>query len=459
MRTKTVIYLLVSLLFLASCSKESDTPQSIPSLVVQGASEFTFTTASSSVQRLYFRTNVSWNITVPSSASWLKVEPMSGTIEDGDYKAVTVTLTSTQKLDKKTSSKIVINYADKTKEIKVTQLTLSQSSDFDIPDDMIFSTTLNGNTTNVAQGFDYDPDTDMVYVMSKYGTFKNMIGWQKRNNTSSQTKAANIMQLSCFSHGNNVSIQKDGSKTYVWTPNYATRQDDGSYDNPAVVSRLPLQQHGNPGIPNNTTTENYYFGIRPCWPAFDFENDMMAICNYKKFDVYRLSELMALPDEQITLDFNITYGGHTPVETSRDEFSGKPTITAKDCRKVKPLYSVPFTYTSRGLHWQTYCIDNGWIYAILQADKKEAPEIIFDVYVEAYKMDGTKNLYKIRQEYMQNRDRIVSLGWTEKDYFYCEPEGIRVRDGVMYTLYAMRKKPSDSIRWPIIFRLSSPVTE
>lgn len=334
---------------------------------------------------------------------------------------------------------------------------LPVSTQFEIPDDMLFSTTLGRNTTNVAQGFDYDPVEDVIYITSKYGTYQNHIGWQKREKKNSTTVAPNYMTLRCFSHGNNISIERRSANIkYVWAPNYGDRQKDGSYDKPKVVSRFLLSNGKT--MYNTEAVENYYFGLDVTWPAFDFKNDLMAVCDYKYFYIYKISELTALPVEDITLDFKISYGGSSPVDTKTAEFSGYPKIKARDCRKAKMVYKVPFTYKERELHWQSYCIDDGWIFAILAADQSNPPAIIYDTYVEAYKMDGTKNLYKIHQNYMRNRSRILEFDWNESDYFYCEPEGIKVYDGQMLLLYCMKGQTSaHSIRRPVIFRLASPV--
>lgn len=330
-------------------------------------------------------------------------------------------------------------------------------SDPTIPNDMIFSTTLGRNTNNVAQGFDYDEAEDVIYITQKYGTYRNLVGWQKRETASSTTIAPSYMTLACFAHGNNIAIEKTSSGAkYVWAPNYGNRQNDGSYDRPLVISRFPLQ--AGKTLYNTDPTENFYFGKNPSWPSFDFKNDMVAICDYKYFYVYRLSEVLAVEQKEFTLPQTITYGGVVgSIDTKIPEWTGSPTLKARDCSGLKPLYVVPFDYSKRKLHWQSYCIDNGWIYAILQADTKEAPQIMFDSYVEAYKMDGSKTMYLIRQEYMQNRDRIVELGWTEHDYFYCEPEGIKVYGDKMLLMYTIRGGAEPLlIRRPVIFTLANP---
>lgn len=445
---------------LSSCSEEGggDVPIEIPPNLSFSVSSDLEIGPDGAAVNLVFRCNTSWEIEIPSSLTWLHVDPVSGEAGDGKMTRFSVSV-SADPAESARKASLKIRYADRNAGFTVSQSTMYKSSQFEIPDDMIFSTTLGRNTTNVCQGFDYDPEEDIIYITQKYGTYQNHIGWQKRETEGSTTVAPNYMTLRCFSHGNNIAIEKTSAGTkYVWAPNYADRQDDGSYDKPKVISRFLLT----PGktLYNTETTENYYFGMNVTWPAFDFKNDMVAVTDYKTFYVYKLSEIMALPEETLTLGYKITYGGDTPVKTNKPEWSGYPVVKARDCRKAKVLYKVPFDYGKRGLHWQSYCIDNGWIYAILQADTKAAPAIIFDTYVEAYKMDGSKNLYKIRQEYMQNRDRILEFGFTESDYFYCEPEGIKVFDGQMLVMYCMKgNTDAHKIRRPVIFRLAAPTAE
>ena len=456
MKKNIIILCFAALAVLAGCKKENGTKTTVvtfPSNVV-----LSFTGSSPVSQSLTFKTNVPWTVDGLSAAAWVKVTPTQGDPagETKDFELVV-------KVDEYSgatsrTARLNVVFGDQKKEFTVTQGSLHKSSDYSITDDMVFSTTLGRNITNVAQGFDYDPDEDVVYITQKYGAYRNHVGWQKRETRNGNTVAPNYMTLACFSHGNNIWIEKTNGKKYVWAPNFGTRQDDGSYDNPHIVSRFPLESGKT--LYNTETTENYYFGLKDTWPAFDFDNDLMAVCDYKKFYIYRLSELEALPVKDITLDFEITYGGKVKdIDAKIPEWKGRPTVKARDCRDVKPVYTVTFDYGKRGLHWQTYCIDNGWIFALLQADKKTEPEVIYDTYVEAYKMDGTKTLYKVRQEYMQNKERLVELGWTDADYCYAEPEGIKVIGDVMYTMYTIRGADKDSAkatRRPVVFRLESP---
>lgn len=467
MRTLSLAAAAAAVLFFAltSCSGSASDGDSTGedgiSFKMISARVFTLFSGESTKHKLIFETDSDWSLDLPSSASWLvfsAVEGHAGGLLTRFSIEFSYNPSSPATTDEVT---LHILLSDGSRQpVSITLKGLSQCSDFEIPDDMIFSVTLGRNTTNVAQGFDYDPQEDVIYIMQKYATYRNHIGWQKRTTQTTSTVAPQYMTLNCFSHANNVSIEKSTQGKFVWSPNWGTRQSDGSYDNPHVVSRFALQTGQE--LWNTDTEENYYFGLKNTWPAFDFDADLMAVCDYSFFYIYKLSELRKLPDEEITLDFTVTYGGSivnssgTTVDTKIPEWTGKPKIRAKDCRKVTPLYKVPFDYTKRGLHWQTYCIRGNWIYALLQADTKSAPDIIFDTYLECYRMDGKENHYKIRQEYMQNRQRILQFGWTDADYFYCEPEGIKVMGRDMYILYSIRGNDSHPIRRPVIFHLETP---
>ena len=460
MKTRHIIICLASAaLMAASCSDEKTPAGSIASF--PSSTTYAIPNDGGSVEYT-FRTDFSWELSLESGATWLEADVTSGKAT-GSLLKYTITFTGEKNGTGAARKAVaVITYGEgRKKEITLSQSPLHLCSETKFTADMVFSTTLGRNTTNVQQGFDYDPDEDVVYLFQKYGAYRNHVGWDKRTTDIATTAvASNYMTLCCFSHGNNIAIEKDASgKKWVWAPNYGTRQDDGSYDYPHVISRFPLETAKQ--YYNTETTENYYFGSDKSrvYPSFDFKNDIMVVCDVKKFYVYRLSELMALPDETITMEQTITYGGVVGTINSKiDEWTGNPVIKAKDCRKVSPLYTIDFTYSQRGLHWQTFCVENGYIYALLNADIKADGEIKYDSYIEIYKFDT--GLYKsgIRQEYMQDWDSICAMGWTHKECFYCEPEGIKITDGVMLILYTIKGNADPYlIRRPVIMRFASPL--
>ena len=305
---KAIILVSAAALACACGKEEGEGELNRPVLTFTSGTVFNFKSTETGPQTLTFRTNSKWDIEIPAGAKWINVEPRSGEPKE-EFEDFTVTVSLTPGQDGKMKSvNLPIRFGKFSKLFTVNYVAYTPCSQFEITDDMLFSTTLGKNSTNVPQGFDYDPEEDIIYITQKYGTYRNHIGWQKREKSFSTTTAPDYMALSCFSHGNNIAIEKtkSGAK-YVWAPNYGTRQDDGSYDKPHVVSRFPLVS--GKAVKNYETTENYYFGLANTWPAFDFDEDLMAVCDYKKFYIYRISELQALPVEDVKLDFTITYGG------------------------------------------------------------------------------------------------------------------------------------------------------
>ncbi len=344
---------------------------------------------------------------------------------------------------------------------------LHKCSETTIADEMIFSSSCSRTLTSVQQGFDYDPVDNTLYFFQLNRWYRNIIGWTKPEVTLSTEVAPHYMGLRCFSHGNNIIIERTpGGEIFVWAPNFGSR-GDGSYGNPWIVSRMPLKETTtlSQDIKNTDPDENYYFGVSPCWPAIDFDEDLIAICTYKKVYVYRLSEIQALPKTTVRLPAKITYGGimtssssSTTYDTGIPEFTGYPEIVARDVTKIKPLIEFDSTYSKRGLHWQTFCIDNGKAYFLNMGDVPESSIVKHDTYVEVYDLKTGKLLReKVRQEYIQDVGGLASRGYVESDYCYVEPEGIKVMGDTMYILYTCRGNKNLTTRRPVIFKLSSDI--
>ena len=342
---------------------------------------------------------------------------------------------------------------------------LHKCSETRIVDEMIFSSCCARTLSSVQQGFDFDPVDSTLYFFQLNRWYRNIIGWTRPEVTLSTEIAPHYMGLRCFSHGNNIIIERTASgEKYVWAPNFGSR-GDGSYGNPWIVSRMPLRETSglSKDIKNTDPNDNYYFGVSPCWPAIDFDEDLIAICTYKKVYVYKLSEIQALPQTLITLPAQITYGGlmtssssTTTYDTGIPEFTGYPQVVARDVSQVKPLIVFDNTYTKRGLHWQTFCIDGGKAYFLDMGDVPEGSVIRHDTYIEVYDLKtGALLRPKVRQEYVQDIDGLVARGYVESDYCYVEPEGIKVMGDTMYVLYTCRGNTTLTARRPVIFKLSS----
>ena len=167
----------------------------------------------------------------------------------------------------------------------------------------------------------------------------------------------------------------------------------------------------------------------------------------------------------VRLPAKITYGGimtssssSTTYDTGIPEFTGYPEIVARDVTKIKPLIEFDSTYSKRGLHWQTFCIDNGKAYFLNMGDVPESSIVKHDTYVEVYDLKTGKLLReKVRQEYIQDVGGLASRGYVESDYCYVEPERIKVMGDTMYILYTCRGNKNLTTRRPVIFKLSSDI--
>ena len=356
---------------------------------------------------------------------------------------------------------------DKEQPVEPVSTTLHKCSEKKIVDEMIFSSACSRTLTSVQQGFDYDPVDNTLYFSQLNRWYRNLISWTKPEVTQSTTIAPHYMGLSCFSHGNNFIFERtENGQKFIWAPNFGTR-GDGSYTAPWIVSRIPLRETFNldDDIKNTETEDNYYFGVSPCWPAIDFENDLIAICTYKKVYLYKLSEVMALPKTNVTIPTTITYGGIITSSSSTatydsliPEFVGSPVVFAHDASKLTPIIVFDSTYSKRGLHWQTFCIGNGKAYFLNQGDVPASSVIKHDAFIEVYDLKtGQLIKQKVRQEYIQDINGLASRGFVESDYCYVEPEGIKVVGETMYVLYTCRGNKNITTRRPVIFKLSSDI--
>lgn len=342
---------------------------------------------------------------------------------------------------------------------------LHKCSETRITDDMIFSSCCSRTTTTVQQSFDYDPVENTVYFCQLNRLYRNLISWTTPEVTLSTAVPAQTMILSCFSHGNNIVFERtaDGGK-YIWTPNFGTR-GDGSYNNPWIVSRIPLQTTSGVAndIKNTDPDDNYYFGVSPCWPAIDFDADLIAVCTYKKVYLYRLSQVRALPKTTVKIPKVITYGGTITNGTSTfdsliPEFVGQPEVLAHDATTLTPLIVFDSNYSARGLHWQTFCINGGKAYFLLMGEVPDDSIIRHDTYIEVYDLTTGKLIReKVRQEYIQDHQGLAARGYVDPDYCYAEPEGIKVMGETMYVMYTCRGNTTATTRRPVVFKISSDV--
>ena len=316
-----------------------------------------------------------------------------------------------------------------------------------ISDDMIFSMGCAGRTTSVTQGFDFNADGSMMYYSQVTSGHRNTVGWAPRVQLTTDTKTATFMTLYYYSHGNNIHYEKgsDGAD-YIWIGNYGTRNSENTYNNPQVLSKIRLQAGST--IRNSDAVDNYYFGVRNLHASFDVEHDQLGIYAGGVVRIYRLSEVLAVPVTSVTLETSLTYGGEGAPDA---EWTGTPTIKAHDCRSIKPLHTISYSYAPKG--WQTYCIYGDRIYFFLN-NGNPVNGMAFRSVLDVVGTDGRKIYSDIFQPFADNIDDLKRYSMTDDATRYMENEGIVIRDGVMYLMYTAKNEAG--IRRPVVFNFAKP---
>lgn len=323
-----------------------------------------------------------------------------------------------------------------------------------ITDDMYFSTCAAGTSTSVQQGFDFDVATNTMYYSQVTGGYRNTISWRTRVNlTTSTALAPNIMKLHYFSHGNNIHYEKAEDGSYIWIGNYGTRDSEEKYTSPQTLARVKLVNGAT--VRNTETTENWFFGPKNIHASFDVENDQLAIFsqsdNYT-VKIYRLSEVLAVPETTITLPNAITYGGGTEKKSPDPEWSGKPVVKVHDCSKLKPLHSFTYRYTNYGRGWQTYCLHGGKVYFYLFYSTSSTG-MAYQSVLDVFDLQGNRLAADIVQPFADNIDDLSRYNFTDVATKYMENEGILVRNDALYLLYTA--KNAAGFRRPVIFQLDA----
>ena len=329
-----------------------------------------------------------------------------------------------------------------------------------ITDDIIFSTSPSGTSTSVQQGFDFNEDASMMYFSQVTSYYYNTISWTPREQiTTSTTLAPNKMKLYFFSHGNNIHYEKgsDGGD-YIWIGNYGSRDSDGKYVNPQILSRVKL---ANGTVVRNTETkDNYYFGTKTIHASFDVKNDRLAIFSYPDdgyiVKIYSLSAVLNTPVTNVTLPVAITYGGGSSGDAEVKNV--KPVVSCHDCSSLKPLYSFAYKYSSEGRGWQTFCISENRVYFFLFLSNSST-EMAYQSVLDVFDLSGNVIKKGILQPFADNMNDLKRYGFTDDYYKYMENEGIIVRNGVMYLMYTakVQQNPTDKVgfRRPVVFQFDA----
>ncbi|MBO6169880.1 MAG: BACON domain-containing protein [Bacteroidales bacterium] len=312
--------------------------------------------------------------------------------------------------------------------------------------DLVFSRGRLRTTSAVMQSFDVDLPMGMIYYSQLNSKFRAYISVGPVNSTSQPP----MMTLNYFGHVSNFTLEtaEDGKK-YIWIDNFSSKNASGDYWGSPVISRIPFST----GVTMNSweAPENYYFGEINISGAVDIEGDMLTTLGISSgnCNTYRLSELRALPIEDITLP-EVTYGGE---DKSSDPLTTKRhVIKGRDCTKVKPIghFVIPREHYVDGtqVSWQGFDIHDGLIYQAQgngHDDGTPSPG-----WLQIRGIDGSTILPLTKITALEDVGALRDAGIT--DIGYMEPEGVKVRGNHLYLGFASKK--ADGVRMGTIFRYS-----
>lgn len=239
------------------------------------------------------------------------------------------------------------------------------------------------------------------------------------------------MQIFYAGHGSCLCIDPgtDRNNQYFWFANFGTKQTDGSYLQPRVLSRTKYIP-GKRLLPQEAD-EHFYFGedFVQMLPSIDFETRTLAIwvSSKKLIAMYDLDEVLAVPVSDVTIS-GITWGGESEaVSQYVKEGPVSVTIKAHDCRNLKPLarFTIGVTKGTQG-----YCIYGPDHKSYHLAGTVTPMNNVISVF------DETGKTLMLNEEFGFDDDvaRLVAAGVTTKDYL--EAEGVRIKNRVMYVCMA-----------------------
>ncbi|MBQ3820228.1 MAG: hypothetical protein II809_02050, partial [Bacteroidales bacterium] len=302
---------------------------------------------------------------------------------------------------------------------------------------MHYSTGRLRTTSAVMQSFDLSKDGQTIYYTQLNSKFRVYLSWGPRNGKSTPST---YMTLNYTGHGSNFTIEEAADGTWLWMDNYSSKNASGDYWGAQIISRFPVKS----GTTLNAweSAENYYFGESNISVAVDFEGDMLTILGISsgRIRTYKLSDLKALPVEDITLA-QITYGGED--KAPHKETTVTPVVKARDARKLTPLgdFSIQRGTYSDGttVSWQGFDIHGGLIYQAQgngHADGTPSPG-----WVQLRKVDGTVVVPLTTITALEDLSELKSAGITDTGYM--EPEGVKVRGGVVYCGFASKNSADE----------------
>ena len=446
---KKYIYILVSAIFAVwGCSGNGSKATGFTSL--EGATDMEI--AGEEYETVINLTaSESWTIT--STAPWLKVEPDSG--EAGSYSVTIKAEANPSTVDRKGYLRFACGEDVRVVLVHQEVMNFNPSGGGDkkgpfitdaYSEELHYSTGRLRTTSAVMQSFDIDTLAGNIYYSQLNRNYRAYVSCGQPNSTATPP----CMTLNYYGHVSNFTLEVTSEgKRYIWVDNFSSKNASGEYWGSPVVSRVPYSS----GVTYNAwdAPDNYYFGEKNISVAVDIDNDMLTYLGIStgNFKTYRLSELRALPIENITLDA-VTYGGESNNDTHTTEITKQHTIKARDCTKATPIgaFQIQREKYADGVQvsWQGFDIHDGLIYQLQgngHEDGTPSPG-----WIQIRKIDGTVILPLTKFAALDDLAALKAAGITDTGYM--EPEGVKVRGEWLYCGFC--SKNAAGVRMGTIFR-------
>ena len=251
------------------------------------------------------------------------------------------------------------------------------------------------------------------------------------------------MHLKYYGHGDNMFVERASDGDYLWTSNYGTLEagQTNRYTDSQVLSRIKFVA-GKTMLPEDSNFNFVMPEMKRIIAAYDADNDNVGIwCRSAAgkawIYVYAMKALMEAQPEFIQLSFSRSYGD--PVVTDQ------PTVLARDLSKITPTikFQMPFNNVPQG-----YDFHHNKIYYMRGdgAEKEEREAGTNNNWARVYYISprSQKTLIQVDLPWVDDLNLLATEGFTDLGYF--EPEGIKLKDGVIYLGFASKDAGSSPAR-------------
>ena len=257
------------------------------------------------------------------------------------------------------------------------------------------------------------------------------------------------MHLKYYGHGDNIFVERASDGDYLWTPNYGTLEEGATnrYADSQVLSRIKFAE-GMTFLPENSNFNCVIPGMKRMAASYDADNGNVGIwCRDSGgkawFYVFSMQDIKAAKPESVKLSFSRTYGSPAVTDT--------PTIQARDLSKLTPVFKfrMPFNYVPQG-----YDYHHNKIY-FMRGDGAEEEERVAGTnknWARVYYISPQtgKTLVEKDLPWVDDIALLKSEGIT--DLGYLEPEGIKLKDGIIYLGFASKDSGKSPERRINIFK-------